>query len=33
MGFLIGIAIGLIIGWNVFPQPKVVKEFYDKWTS
>jgi hypothetical protein len=23
-------AAGLLVGWNVFPQPAIVKEYYDK---
>jgi len=26
---LIFFAIGLIVGWNIFPQPTWVKSFYD----
>lgn len=28
--FLIGLAVGLIVGWNFFPQPQVIKDFIDK---
>lgn len=27
---LIGIAIGLIVGWNLLPQPAIVKRFYER---
>jgi hypothetical protein len=27
---LVGMAIGLVIGWNLLPQPKWVKDKYDK---
>lgn len=23
-------SVGLIVGWNVFPQPSIVKNLYDK---
>ena len=28
---LIGVVIGLFVGWNVFPQPVWVQELYSKW--
>lgn len=24
------LSVGLLIGWNVLPQPEVVREYYDK---
>lgn len=27
--FLFGCAVGLIVGWNLFPQPQFVKNIYD----
>lgn len=29
MSFIFGMIAGLIIGWNVFPQPAFVKEWID----
>jgi len=31
LDYLLCIAIGMLIGWNVLPQPKWVKELYDKY--
>ena len=30
VGFLIGSAVGLLVGWNVFPQPQRVADWYQK---
>jgi hypothetical protein len=30
LGFILGIVIGLIVGWNLLPQPAVVKRLYDR---
>ncbi|MGV3484787.1 MAG: hypothetical protein ACO1RT_10250 [Planctomycetaceae bacterium] len=30
MNTLIGIAIGLILGWNLIPQPAIVKRAYQR---
>jgi len=27
---LIGTAVGIVIGWNVLPQPAIVKKLWDK---
>jgi hypothetical protein len=27
---LIGFVIGLIVGWNFLPQPKFIKDLFDK---
>jgi len=29
--FLIGLGAGLIVGWNLIPQPVWVKNLYDRW--
>jgi hypothetical protein len=26
MTFIIGVAVGLVVGWNFFPQPAIVAE-------
>lgn len=31
--FLLGVAVGLVIGWNFLPQPEWVKEKIDKLRS
>lgn len=28
--FLLGVAVGLIVGWNFFPQPAIVKDKVDQ---
>ena len=28
---LIGVAIGLVVGWNVLPQPMWVQNLYSRW--
>jgi hypothetical protein len=28
---LIGVGIGLVIGWNVLPQPSWVQKLYSRW--
>ena len=28
--FIIGLAVGLLVGWNALPQPKKLKAFYDR---
>lgn len=30
MGFVIGLIVGLVVGWNFMPQPEWVKKFFDK---
>lgn len=30
MEFLVGLVVGLIVGWNVLPQPAFVKKIVDK---
>ncbi len=30
MDSLFWFSVGLIVGWNVFPQPTLVKYYYDK---
>jgi hypothetical protein len=30
MQFILGVVIGLVVGWNLFPQPEWVKNLYDK---
>lgn len=27
---LFWVAVGLVVGWNIFPQPKVVADLYQK---
>jgi hypothetical protein len=29
--FAIGVAVGLVLGWNFLPQPKVIRDFFAKW--
>jgi hypothetical protein len=29
--FIIAFAAGLIVGWNVFPQPAKIKKYYDEY--
>jgi hypothetical protein len=29
MDFVFGVVVGLIIGWNIFPQPQFVKNLID----
>lgn len=29
--FIIGFAVGLVIGWNVLPQPQWVSNLYNKY--
>lgn len=29
--FLLGVAIGLVVGWNLIPQPLWVKNLYSRW--
>ncbi|UAT28874.1 hypothetical protein PP753_gp35 [Dinoroseobacter phage vB_DshP-R7L] len=31
--FLMGMGVGLIVGWNVLPQPQWVKNLYSRWFS
>lgn len=26
MSFIVGVAVGLVVGWNFFPQPAIVAE-------
>lgn len=28
--FVLGVAVGLVIGWNFLPQPQFVKDFFSK---
>jgi hypothetical protein len=28
---LVGFAAGLVVGWNVLPQPVWVRNLYDRW--
>jgi len=28
--FILGAVVGLVVGWNFFPQPAVVKEWLEK---
>ena len=30
MQFILGAIVGLIVGWNLLPQPEWAKELYDK---
>lgn len=30
---LLGVGIGLVIGWNVLPQPQWVQNLYSRWTG
>ena len=30
MAFWFGVAVGLVVGWNVLPQPEWAKKIYDK---
>lgn len=30
MELVIGVVIGLVVGWNVLPQPEFVKNLYEK---
>lgn len=32
-GFLIGAAVGLVVGWNFLPQPQFMKDFVAKVTA
>ena len=29
--FMIGMGVGLVVGWNVLPQPKWVQSLYSRW--
>ena len=29
--FILGLVTGLILGWNLIPQPNWVKDLYDRW--
>ena len=29
-GFLLGVAVGLVVGWNLLPQPTWVSNLYNK---
>lgn len=29
--FALGVGVGLIIGWNVLPQPQWVQSLYSRW--
>lgn len=29
MWFALGVAVGLVVGWNFLPQPEFVKKFID----
>lgn len=31
--FFLGLGVGLIVGWNVLPQPAWVKALYDRWST
>ena len=31
LGFMMGALVGLVIGWNVLPQPVWVKALYTRW--
>lgn len=31
--FMLGCAVGLVVGWNVLPQPAWVKALYERWTN
>lgn len=28
MGFFIGLAAGVFLGWNLIPQPKIIQEWW-----
>lgn len=30
---LIGVAIGLVLGWNFIPQPKYIRDFFAKYVG
>jgi len=30
---VLGVGIGLVVGWNVFPQPQWVQNLYSRWFS
>jgi len=30
MGFILGLVIGLVVGWNFFPQPQAVADLIAK---
>ena len=30
IGFVIGLGVGLIVGWNLLPQPAWVKNMFDR---
>lgn len=29
--FIIGVGVGLVLGWNLIPQPKWVENLYSRW--
>lgn len=31
MEMLIGVGIGLVVGWNILPQPTWVRNLYSRW--
>jgi len=33
LNLLVGIVIGLFVGWNFFPQPAIVKNWWEKLIS
>ena len=30
---LLGVAIGLVVGWNILPQPHWVQRLYSRWSG
>lgn len=30
MQFFVGVVVGLLVGWNLFPQPEFIKRWIDK---
>jgi len=33
LGLTVGFGVGLVVGWNLLPQPKWVSDLYTKWFS
>jgi hypothetical protein len=31
--FIVGVVVGLVVGWNLLPQPQWVKDFYERMKS
>lgn len=33
MEFVLGLVLGMIVGWNFLPQPKFMSDFFDRFKS